>query len=217
MGKEDNSVANQANPGESHIDDVDVSEVAKDSPIEDMGNDIELNEESSEGASSDSITIKEEANAEEEEPMTRASNKNSNRKERTNNRRKKNAPCSSKEEEEENTNQEEKQGEEQDMTDKRSYATNLKGRKKYIKRVRAEANEETKVTIPTINKDGNRELKVSSQSNPRNLAGCIAKSVREGVLPSLVAVGDLSINQGVKAFAIARSYLEEDQTDICLQ
>eukprot|EP00123_Amoebidium_parasiticum_P022748 comp9416_c0_seq1/m.4463 comp9416_c0_seq1/g.4463 ORF comp9416_c0_seq1/g.4463 comp9416_c0_seq1/m.4463 type:complete len:294 (-) comp9416_c0_seq1:291-1172(-) len=70
---------------------------------------------------------------------------------------------------------------------------------------------------PPMNAQGVRELRVSSQSNPKSVAGAVAKSVREANYPEIRAVGELSVNQAVKAVAIARSYLSDDNLDICFQ
>lgn len=62
-----------------------------------------------------------------------------------------------------------------------------------------------------------RQLRVAGASNAKAVAGSIAYSVREGICPEVLAVGDASVNQAVKAVAIARSYLKNDGIDICFQ
>ncbi len=58
-------------------------------------------------------------------------------------------------------------------------------------------------------------LKVAALSNPATVAGAIANNVREGKEVEMVAMGARSVNQAVKAIAIARDYLREDKIDIC--
>lgn len=58
-------------------------------------------------------------------------------------------------------------------------------------------------------------LKVAALSNPATVAGAIANNVREGKHVEMVAMGARSVNQAVKAAAIARDYLREDKIDIC--
>eukprot|EP00656_Telonema_subtile_P000284 TRINITY_DN10144_c0_g1_i3.p1 TRINITY_DN10144_c0_g1~~TRINITY_DN10144_c0_g1_i3.p1 ORF type:complete len:212 (-),score=29.73 TRINITY_DN10144_c0_g1_i3:83-718(-) len=56
-----------------------------------------------------------------------------------------------------------------------------------------------------------RVLKVSAGSDPKSVAGAIAHTVREaGAPPTLLAAGPSSINQAIKAVAIARDYLADD-------
>eukprot|EP01006_Ploeotia_vitrea_P055177 TRINITY_DN67970_c3_g1_i1.p1 TRINITY_DN67970_c3_g1~~TRINITY_DN67970_c3_g1_i1.p1 ORF type:complete len:267 (-),score=17.48 TRINITY_DN67970_c3_g1_i1:172-939(-) len=58
-------------------------------------------------------------------------------------------------------------------------------------------------------------LKVAGSSKPKSLAGAIAKRMREGGTVKLIALGPASVNQAVKALAIARSFLAEDgQVDL---
>lgn len=54
-----------------------------------------------------------------------------------------------------------------------------------------------------------RVLKVSAQSNPKTVAGSIAHNTRAGASPALLATGTPSVNQAIKALAIARGYLRE--------
>jgi len=53
----------------------------------------------------------------------------------------------------------------------------------------------------------NETLKVSSKSNPNNVAGAIAGIITEKGKVELQAIGAGAINQTVKAIAIARGYL----------
>lgn len=62
-----------------------------------------------------------------------------------------------------------------------------------------------------------REVKVGGQSNPKSVAGSIAHLIRAGNTPEVLAVGDSSVNQAVKAIAIARNYLRDERMDICFQ
>lgn len=62
-------------------------------------------------------------------------------------------------------------------------------------------------------------LKVKGDSKPNTVAGAICNVVREntrGKLPAVVATGPAAINQAMKAIAIARKYLldEDSPTDI---
>lgn len=50
-------------------------------------------------------------------------------------------------------------------------------------------------------------LKVSAKSNPNSVAGAIAAIVREKGTGEIQAIGAASINQAVKAIAIARGFL----------
>ena len=52
------------------------------------------------------------------------------------------------------------------------------------------------------------KLKVSSKSNPNAIAGMIAALVKEGTNKlELTGIGAGSVNQGIKAIAIARGFL----------
>lgn len=54
-------------------------------------------------------------------------------------------------------------------------------------------------------------LKVKSSTSSLSLAGSIAKCVRNHTECELSCVGAGSLNQGVKAIAIANEYLKEDK------
>lgn len=61
------------------------------------------------------------------------------------------------------------------------------------------------------------ELKVSSKSNVKKVAGAIAKSVRnrkENEEISIQAIGAGAVNQTVKSIGIAREYLNPEGFDI---
>jgi stage V sporulation protein S len=62
--------------------------------------------------------------------------------------------------------------------------------------------------------EGVMTLKVAAVSNPATVAGAIANNVREGRAVELVAMGPNSVNQAVKALAIARDYLREDFVEL---
>jgi len=63
-----------------------------------------------------------------------------------------------------------------------------------------------------------RNLKVSGTSIPKVVAGSIAHICRAGSAPSIMATGDIAINQAVKSIAVARRYLEEEgDVDIKVQ
>lgn len=61
---------------------------------------------------------------------------------------------------------------------------------------------------------GNNTTKIGSNTNPRDVASQIAAQARAAVdCPTLQCVGPSSINQAIKAVAIARTYLaQSDQT-----
>jgi len=64
---------------------------------------------------------------------------------------------------------------------------------------------------------GNSVLKVSASSDCKKVAGAIAGISRHGDSPSLLAAGPASINQAIKAIAIARGYLNDDQIDFIVR
>jgi stage V sporulation protein S len=66
-------------------------------------------------------------------------------------------------------------------------------------------------TVPTPVK---AHLKVSSRSNPNAVAGAFAAVVRECGRAEVHVVGAGAINQAIKAVAIARGYLVEDDIDL---
>jgi stage V sporulation protein S len=57
-------------------------------------------------------------------------------------------------------------------------------------------------------------LKVSGHSRPSAVAGAIAGIIRTGGPAEMQAIGAAAINQAVKAIAIARSYLRDEQVAI---
>jgi stage V sporulation protein S len=57
-------------------------------------------------------------------------------------------------------------------------------------------------------------LKVSTRSRPSAVAGAIAGVIRESGLAEVQSIGAGATNQAVKAIAIARSYLNEEDIDI---
>jgi stage V sporulation protein S len=60
---------------------------------------------------------------------------------------------------------------------------------------------------------GTMTLKVAAKSNPSTVAGAIANNVRDGKQVEIVAMGPESINNTVKAIAIARGFLRGDGMD----
>jgi len=65
----------------------------------------------------------------------------------------------------------------------------------------------------------NPVLKVKGDSKPNSVAGAICNIVREsagGKPPSVVATGPAAINQAMKAIAIARKYLQDEDTPVDL-
>jgi stage V sporulation protein S len=58
-------------------------------------------------------------------------------------------------------------------------------------------------------------LKVASATSAKSLAGAIANRVREGGTQiNMTAIGPTSVNQAIKAIAIAREYLAKDNQDV---
>ena len=68
----------------------------------------------------------------------------------------------------------------------------------------------------SVDKEG-RSLKVSSSTEAKSLAGAIASCTREGSRVELTAIGAGSVNQAIKAIAIARQYVEEEAIDLCFR
>lgn len=60
-------------------------------------------------------------------------------------------------------------------------------------------------------------IRVSATSNPKAVAGKIAHACREGDPPAILLIGPACINQAVKAIAIARGFLKQDNLDISFQ
>ena len=57
-------------------------------------------------------------------------------------------------------------------------------------------------------------IKVSSQSRSTLVAGAIAGIMRQEEYTEMQAIGASAVNQAVKAIAIARGYLEQDNIDL---
>jgi stage V sporulation protein S len=74
------------------------------------------------------------------------------------------------------------------------------------------------VGLPEALTDNGREiLKVSAKSRPSAVAGAIAGVVREARRAEVQAIGAGATNQAVKAIAIARDYLADDEINmICI-
>lgn len=60
-------------------------------------------------------------------------------------------------------------------------------------------------------------LRVAAKSAPSTVAGAIAKYVRDGRRVEVVAMGPNSVNNTVKAMAIARGFLMREARDIFFQ
>jgi len=73
-----------------------------------------------------------------------------------------------------------------------------------------------RVRRTSVDKEG-RSLKVSSNTEAKALAGAIASCTREGSRVELTAIGAGSVNQAIKAVAIARQYVEEEAIDLCFR
>lgn len=59
-------------------------------------------------------------------------------------------------------------------------------------------------------------IKVSAQSRSTAVAGAIAGVMREQGHAEVQAIGASAVNQAIKAIAIARRYLEQDQMDLVI-
>ena len=73
--------------------------------------------------------------------------------------------------------------------------------------------------VASVASSRNPLLKVSSESKPNSVAGAICNVVRENARnnpPSVMATGPAAINQAMKAIAIARKYLLDEDTPIDL-
>jgi stage V sporulation protein S len=57
-------------------------------------------------------------------------------------------------------------------------------------------------------------LKVSSKSSPNSIAGALAGVIRERGVAEIQAIGAGSINQAVKAIAIARGFVAPSGVDL---
>lgn len=60
-------------------------------------------------------------------------------------------------------------------------------------------------------------LKVAGKSNPKSVAGSIAKNLQEGKDVEVVAVGAGAVNQAVKAIAIARGFVASQGIDLWMK
>ncbi|PUU91443.1 stage V sporulation protein S [Halanaerobium sp.] len=60
------------------------------------------------------------------------------------------------------------------------------------------------------------ELKVSSHSDPKSVAGALAAVVREDKKVELQAVGAGAVNQTIKAIAISRGYVAPNGMDLIM-
>ena len=58
------------------------------------------------------------------------------------------------------------------------------------------------------------QLKVSSQSKPKLVAGAIAAVIREGKIVEMQAIGAAAVNQAVKSIAVARGYVAPNGIDL---
>ena len=59
-------------------------------------------------------------------------------------------------------------------------------------------------------------IKVSAQSRSTAVAGAIAGVMREQGYAEVQAIGASAVNQAIKAIAIARGYLEQDDMDLAI-
>jgi len=61
-----------------------------------------------------------------------------------------------------------------------------------------------------------KELRVSSKSDPKAVAGALAAVVREEKKVELQAVGAGAVNQTIKAIAISRGYVAPNGMDLIM-
>ncbi len=59
-------------------------------------------------------------------------------------------------------------------------------------------------------------LKVSSNSNPKSVAGALAAVLREEKKAEIQAIGAGAVNQSVKAIAISRGYVAPNGMDLIM-
>jgi len=57
-------------------------------------------------------------------------------------------------------------------------------------------------------------LKIAAKSNPNSIAGALAGVIRENGKAEMQAIGAGSINQAIKAIAIARGYVAPSGIDL---
>ena len=80
-----------------------------------------------------------------------------------------------------------------------------------------EYNHERMVTSNMHEESDTELIRVSAKSRSTAVAGAIAGVIREHRVAEVQAIGAGAVNQAVKALAIARGYLEEDNLDITFQ
>ncbi|KAH9254259.1 hypothetical protein BASA81_007860 [Batrachochytrium salamandrivorans] len=71
----------------------------------------------------------------------------------------------------------------------------------------------TLTPVVTLEQD-QRVLSVAGASNVKSLAGSIAHTSRSAFPPKLQSVGPTSLNQAIKAIAVARTFLEANELDL---
>ena len=62
----------------------------------------------------------------------------------------------------------------------------------------------------------NDTLMVSKNTHPNQLAGAIAGMIRDGKETSVLAIGPSAVNQGVKGFATATSFMNEENKNLLM-
>jgi stage V sporulation protein S len=79
---------------------------------------------------------------------------------------------------------------------------------------------EARLRVPPYRADENeaklQELKVAATSDAKAVAGAVTLRLRTGNPVRITVMGPSSINQMVKAMAVARTYLEEDRADVAV-
>jgi len=87
------------------------------------------------------------------------------------------------------------------------------------KRASKESDHMASADVRDVAASRNPLLKVSSESKPNTVAGAICNVVRESQRndpPNVMATGPAAVNQAMKAIAIARKYLLDEETPIDL-
>jgi len=101
-----------------------------------------------------------------------------------------------------------------DAANASSYGKQRGGRRRNNNAPYGRSNPQNNNKGETKTDDPSRVLKISSGSNPKTVAGAISHISRQGECPSMLATGASSINQAIKAVAIARGYLDENKIEL---
>lgn len=74
-----------------------------------------------------------------------------------------------------------------------------------------------RIEVPSKEEDEPGTLRIRGVSKPKAVAGAIANKLRAGESFKVNAIGADSVNQGIKAVIIARSYLKDDSIDLAIR